>query len=48
MTCWASSYFVVTWSPSTSPWSANASSVFSGIVFTVLATTRSATYIVSR
>ena len=49
MTCCASSYLVVTWSPlSTSPWSAKASRVFSGMVFTVFATTRSATYMVSR
>ena len=37
----------MTVSPSTSPWSANASRVFSGIVLTVSATTRSVTYIVS-
>ena len=48
MTAFASSYFVVTWSPSTSPWSAKACMVFSGIVLTVFSTTRSATYIVSR
>ena len=37
-----------TWSPWTSPWSAKASRVFSGIVLTVFSTTRSSTYIVSR
>ena len=43
MTARASSYRVVTMSPSSSPWSANASMVFSGMVFTVLATTSSET-----
>ena len=48
MTCCASAYFVVTWSPSTSPWSAKACMVFSGMVLTVFGTARSVTYIVSR
>ena len=44
----ASSPVPVTVSAWTTPWSANASSVFSGMVLTVPATTSSSTYIVSR
>ena len=39
----ASSARPLTWSPSTSPWSAKACMVFSGMVLTVSATTSSVT-----